>query len=155
MSSTTSAGTTMAISAGTPATFNQAGFEALAFTEIGEVTTVDGNVGRTYNLVTRNPLKTRGTVKKKGSFNSGSITIPLAIDRDDAGQTIAKAALVDDDAYAFCITEPDGTKVYFQGLVTAFPTTYAGVDNILSGTITVEITTDEDGYDFVEVEAEA
>lgn len=153
MNARTSAGTTIAISATLPATFNQAGFEALTFTTIGEVTNVEGNVGRTYNLVTHNPLATRATVKKKGSYNSGSLTCPLAIDRDDAGQLIAQDALLSDNDYAFAITEQDGTVRYFQGIVMSFPVVYGGVDAITTGTLTVEITANDAGLDFVEVAA--
>ena len=153
MTAMTSAGTTLAISAGTPATFNQAGFSALSFTEIGEVTEVGGDVGRSYSLVTHNPLATRATQKYKGSYNSGSLTLPLAIDRADAGQIIAQAALVSDAAYSFALTLQDGAVIYFRGMVMSFPLNAGGVDAITSGTITVEITADDSGNDFVEVAA--
>lgn len=153
MTAQTSAGTTLAISAGNPATFNQAGFEALSFTEIGEITDISGDVGRTYNVVTHNPLKTRATVKKKGSYNSGSYTAPLALDRDDAGQAVARAALASDNDYAFCITEQNGTKVYHLGIVTAFTTSYGNVDQITSGTISIDVTANDSGEDFVVVAA--
>jgi len=151
MTAMTSAGTTLAISAGNPASFNQAGFEALTFTTIGEITSLDGDIGRVYNLVTHNPLATRATVKKKGSYNSGSITIPLAIDRDDAGQIIAQAALLSDSNYSLKVTLQNGRDIYFQGIVMSFPINMGGVDAITSGTITVEITADASGNDFVEV----
>jgi hypothetical protein len=149
MTANTSAGTTLAISAGNPATFDVTGFAALTFTPIGEITSIDGNVGRSYNLVTHSPLATRATRKKKGSFNSGQVTIPLAIDRDDAGQVLANTALNSDNDYSFVITEQDGTKVYYRGLVMSFPTSYGGVDALTTGTITIEITADDDGEDFV------
>lgn len=151
MTAQTSAGTTLAISAGSPATFNQAGFEALTFTTIGEVTSVDGDVGRVYNLVTHNPLATRGTKKYKGSYNSGNMTVPLAIDRSDAGQVIAQAALLSDNDYSLALTLQDGRVIYFQGKVMSFPINAGGVDAITAGTITIEITTDDSGNDFVEV----
>lgn len=153
MTAMTSAGTTLAISAGNPATFNQAGFEALTFTAIGEITSVDGDVGRVYNLVTHNPLATRATVKYKGSYNSGSMTLPVAIDRADAGQVIAQAALLSDANYSFKMTLQDGSVIYCQGKVMSFPLNAGGVDSITSGTITVEITADDSGNDFVEVAA--
>lgn len=153
MTAMTSAGTTIAISAGNPATFNSAGFSALSFTDVGEVTEVSGDVGRVYSLVTHNPLATRATQKFKGSYNSGSITLPVAIDRADAGQIIAQAALVSDDDYSFKLTMQDGAVIYFRGKVMSFPVSMGGVDSITSGTITVEITADDNGNDFVEVAA--
>lgn len=153
MTAYTSAGSTIALSAGSPATFDSPGFGALTFTAIGEVTNIDGNFGRTYNVVTHNPLSTRGTVKKKGSFNSGSLTIQLALDNDNAGQTLAQAALASDNAYAFKVTLQNGDIYYFQGLVTAFPVTVGSVDAITAGSITVEITTHSSGADIVLVNA--
>lgn len=149
MTAKTSAGTTLGISAGNPATFNEAGFEALTYTTIGEVTSIDGDIGRVYNLVTHNPLATRHTGKYKGSYNSGSVTIPLAIDPDDAGQTLALTARDSDADYSFVIEEQDGSFRYFRGKVMSFPVNYGGVDAITAGTITIEITADDDGNDFV------
>ncbi|KPH60353.1 hypothetical protein [Novosphingobium sp. ST904] len=153
MTSRTSAGTTLAISAGRPATFDAAGFGALTKTLIGEITNVDGDLGRVYNLVTHNPLATRATVKKKGSYNSGSLNLTLAIDEDDAGQIIAEAALKSDADYTFELTLQDGAKRYFMALVMSFPTTVGTVDDITTGTINLEITANDDGDDFVKVAA--
>jgi hypothetical protein len=151
MTAQTSAGTTLGISAGSPVTFNEVGFEALApFTLIGEITDITGDLGRVYSLVTHNPLASRATEKYKGSYNSGSATISLAIDRSDAGQILAKAALTSDADYSFCITFQDGSKTYFRGKVMSFPTTPGSVDSIKAGTITIEITADDSGNDFVE-----
>lgn len=150
MTAMTSAGTTLGISAANPATFDEAGFEALTYTPIGEITSIDGDIGRVYNVVTHNPLATRATVKKKGSYNSGSATIPIAVDRDDAGQVLAEAALTSDNNYSFKLTRQDGTIKYFQGIVTAFPEGFGGVDAITVRTLTVEITANDAGADFVE-----
>lgn len=151
MTAMTSAGTTLGISAGSPATFNEVGFEALApYTVIGEITDIGGDVGRVYNLVTHNPLATRHTAKFKGSYNSGSLSLTLAIDRADAGQILAKTALLSNSDYSFKIAFQDGTVTYFRGKVMSFPVNPGNVDSITSGTITIEITADDDGNDFVE-----
>lgn len=151
MTAMTSAGTSLGIVAGSPATFNEVGFETLApYTTIGEITDIGGDIGRVYNLVTHNPLATRATVKKKGSYNSGSMTLSLALDPDDAGQILMEAALLSDAAYSFKLTRQDGTVLYFQGVVMSFPENYGGVDAITTRTATIEITADDDGNDFVE-----
>lgn len=147
----TSAGSTLALVSNAPATFNAAGFGALSFAELGEVTSIDGDLGRTYNVVTHNPLKTRGTVKLKGSYNSGSLTIQLGLDRADAGQIAAQAALASDSAYSFKLTLQDGRIFYFRGLVMSFPVNVSGVDAVTNASITIEITVDASGADFVEV----
>lgn len=153
MSAKTSAGTVLGISAAAPVTFNEAGFEALVYTDIGEITDIGGDIGRVYNLVTQNPLATRATRKFKGSFNSGNAQLSLAIDRDDAGQILAKTALNSDNDYSFCLTLQDGEKLYFRGKVMSFPLNVSNVDSITTGTITIEITSDDDGNDFVEAES--
>lgn len=149
MTARTSAGTILAICAAAPDTFDEEGYDDLEFTPIGEITSIDGNVGRAYNLVTHNPLATRGTKKYKGSFNSGNFTAPLAIDRDDAGQLLAEEALLSDEDFSFVIIEQSGDRVFFRGKVMSFPVVYGNVDAMQTGTISVEITTDDEGYDFV------
>lgn len=150
MTAQTSAGTTLGISAGNPVTFNEAGFEALVFTTVGEITEISGEIGRVYNLVTHNPLAERSTQKFKGTYNSGSVALSLAIDRDDAGQILAKAALTSDADYSFKIVFQDDTVTYFRGKVMSFPVNPGGADSITAGTINIEITADDTGNDFVE-----
>lgn len=151
MTAQTSAGTTLGISAGSPATFDETGFEALApYTLIGEVTDIGGDIGRVYNLVTQNPLSTRATRKYKGSFQSGSMQLSLAVDKSDAGQILAKTALNSDADYSFCLTLQDGAKTYFRGKVMSFPINVGNVDSITTATINIEITADDDGNDYVE-----
>lgn len=146
----TSAGTTIKISAGVPATFNQAGYAALSYTTIGEVTDL-GEFGREYNLVTHNPVGNRGTVKKKGSFNEGSISMQVGLDTDDAGQILAKSASGSDNDYAFELTTQNGDKYYFQAQVMSFKVAVGSVDSITAATITLEIQTSSTGVGVVEV----
>lgn len=149
MTARTSAGTTLGISATLAATFDEAGFDAVTHTTIGEVTDIGGDIGRIYNLVTHMPLASRATVKKKGSYNSGSVTIQLAIDDNDAGQALAEAALTSDANHSFALTLQDGSIRYFEALVMGFPINVGGVDTITNGTLTLEITAQDDGSDFV------
>ncbi len=146
----TSAGTTIKISASNPATFNQAGYEALSFTTIGEVTDL-GEFGREFALVTHNPVGSRGTVKKKGSFNEGSMTLQLGLDTDDAGQILAKAAALSDNDYSFKVTTQSGDVYYFQAQVMSFKVGAGSVDQITAATIQLEITTSTAGVGIVEV----
>lgn len=145
-----SAGSTIAISTAKPATFDGTGYAALTFTAIGEVTDL-GEFGREYNLITHNPIGNRGTVKKKGSFNEGSITLQLALDTDDAGQILAKTASTSDADHSFVITTQNGDKYYFQAQVMSFKTSIGAVDSITSASIMLEITTSNTGVGVVEV----
>lgn len=145
----TTAGTTIGIVAGQPATFDIAGYTALAFVNIGEVTDL-GEFGREYNLVTHNPIGTRATVKKKGSYNEGSIQLQLGLDPDDAGQNLAKTASKSDDDYSFCVTLQSGDKYFFQAQVMSFKIGAGNVDQITAATITLELTSSKTGVGVVE-----
>lgn len=145
----TSAGTTIAISASQPATFDAAGYGALTFTTIGEVTDL-GEFGREYALVTHNPVGNRGTVKRKGSFNEGTMSLSLGLDTDDAGQILAKAASKSDDDYSIEVVLQDGTPYWFQAQVMSFKLGVGSVDQITSATIALELTTNSAGIGVVE-----
>ena len=135
----TSAGTTIAIGDAEPATYDKAGFEALSWTVIGEVTDIP-EFGRLYNLVTHNPLAGRQTVKRKGSFNDGSLTIQYAIDETDAGQT-AIEALIDSDVNQSIRVVLQSTKhIYFVAQIMSNPITIGTVDNITTKSVQLEVT---------------
>lgn len=134
------AGTTIGVSATLPATDDQAGYDALTFTNIGEVTDM-GEYGSVYALVTHNPIGTRRTQKFKGSFNDGSISLGIAESVADAGQVILDAAVASDADYAFAIIAQDGDKDYFQAKVMSKTVNIGSVDSIRSSTAQLEITT--------------
>jgi len=144
-----SAGTTIGLSSSAPATFNAAGYSALTFTNIGEVTDL-GEFGREYNLITHNPIGSRGTVKLKGSFNEGSINMTLGLDTDDAGQILAKTASQSDNDYSFVITTQNGDDYYFQAKVMSFKVNVGSVDSVTTATIMLELTTNSAGVGVVE-----
>lgn len=146
------AGSTLAISADKPVTFDEAGFAALTYLKIGEITDL-GEHGRIYALVTHNPVGSRGTQKYKGSYNSGSKNTGLAVDRDDPGQVLAEAASKSDDDYTYVETDQEGNKEYFLGKVMSFPSGGGSVDAIRATTISIEVTSDKDGNDFLYVPA--
>ena len=157
MATQTVAGARFSISATIPATFNQAGYEAV-FTAspgasvIGDVTD-GGQHGRMYNVVTHNPIGSRGTQKFKGSFNEGQKVFNLAVNPDDAGQSLAITALDSDSDYSFKVLYQDGSADYFQAKVMGFQKSTTGVDTMLTATLTVEITTTTGGVGVVFVDA--
>lgn len=137
----TSAGTTISICATLPATYDEAGYTALAWKEIGEVSDL-GEFGREYNVVKFNPLKTRGTVKRKGSYDEGQVQVQLAKVTTDEGQVIAMTALNSDASQAFKVVLQNGDIFYYTAQVVGFPTNVGSVDQITSGTVKLEIDTD-------------
>lgn len=146
----TSAGSTIKLSASTPATFDASGYNALTYTTVGEANDL-GEFGREFALVTHMPVATRGTQKYKGSWNEGSLTIQLGLDTDDTGQILAKAAALSDNAYSFCVTTQNLDKYYFQARVMSFKVNVGGVDTITAATMVVEITPSSTGVGIVEV----
>lgn len=144
------AGSTLKVSASLPATHNVAGFGALSFTEVGEITNY-GEFGRVYALITHNPVATRATVKMKGSYNEGTMDLQIGLDTDDAGQIIMKAASQSDNDYAFEVTTQNGDKYYFQAQVMSFKVNVGSVDQITTATVALELTTNSAGVGIVEV----
>ena len=131
----TAAGSKIFVSATAPATYDEAGFLALTWTEVGEVTEVP-EFGKSYTVVTHNPLGERQTIKRKGSYDNGEITCPYAYDPDDdAGQVILRAAENSDSSYSFRvdIKNPAVKTVYFSAQVIANTLNIGGTDNIVMG----------------------
>lgn len=148
----TTAGTTLKISASIPATFDAAGYAAIAGTmaKIGEITNL-GEFNREFALVTHNPIDNRGTVKKKGSFNEGSMQLQMGFDESDAGQILLQAAALSDNNYSFLVTLQSGKKFYFQAQVMNFKIGAGSVDQITSATSNLELTTGPNGEGVIPV----
>ena len=137
----TSAGTTLAIGAA-PATYDAAGFAAVTFTAISEITEI-GAFGKKFNVVNHMPIGDRRVVKRKGSYNNGTLSLKMARSRtSDAGQTALRAASESDLSYSFKMTLPNSVVVYFTGQVVDFSTNVGSVDQILGLESTVEIDND-------------
>lgn len=138
----TTAGTTIAIALDTsPATYDEAGFAALTFEEIGEITDA-GEYGRQYALVTHNPIGDRRTVKRKGSYNDGAMTLQMARVPTDAGQTDLQSALDSDLDSSIEVTLQDGTKQYFEAQIMSYTTNLGSVDQITGAMVQIEISND-------------
>lgn len=137
----TNAGTTLAISASSPATYDQAGFAALSFTDVGEVVSI-GEHGSNYALVTHSPLSSRRVQKFKGSVNDGSMAVGLGMDLTDAGQTLllagADGAAVD-VGHAVQITYQDGSIEYFSAKVMSYTRNPSTIDSIVAANTTFEL----------------
>lgn len=141
MSSTTVAGTALAISAGIPATQDGTGYAALTFTEIGGIEKI-GSIGATTNKVEFQPLK-GAKQKHKGSTDYGSLQPSMAHDKADAGQILVRTASAPTNhaLYAFKATYPNGDVRYWQGRVFGYPETVDGADTILMASPMIEIDT--------------
>ena len=137
----TSAGSTLAITAAPPATYTEAGFAALTFKSVSEITDL-GEFGREYAKVEHKPLANRRVVKRKGSFDEGAMSLSLGRDMEDEGQLALRAASNSDASYSYRITLQDGTKFYFSAQCMSFKTRIGGVDDITGATTSLEIDND-------------
>jgi hypothetical protein len=133
-----SAGSTLAISAAAPASEDAAGYNALTWTTIGEITEL-GELGATSNLITHNPVADKITRKLKGARNFGAMNLSMARDTSDAGQTLLRAAAASDNLYSFRLTLQNGYKMMFRGLVMGSPTSVGSVDSVTAMTCNIEL----------------
>ena len=129
----------LSVSAAAPTDFDAAGYVALTFTDVGEVSEIP-EFGAVYTPVTFTPLKTGIVNKFHGELNYGSITIPIGYDSADAGQIILDAALRSKDAISFRETRSDGTIRYIMGKVMSFPRGQS-VGSVNMASCTIEFTT--------------
>lgn len=137
------AGTLIAFSATLPTTFNSVastGYPSETYLTIGEVVSIPA-MGSMNSLATHSPLGEIDVVKGAGSRNHGSITLPLALDADDAGQAAVLAAIRSEGA--FKVTFPDGAVHYTTGIIMGFQTIPGGVNDFVNGSITIELTRPE------------
>lgn len=141
------------ISASTPASFDETGYAALTFTQVGEITDF-GTIGRKSGVATHTPVDTGVTQKFKTSFDEGEMTLSLALDTADAGQVLMEAARDSKLAYSFEITIQEGTKFYFQALVTSFDITLGTVESITNAASTLQITSSKTGVGVIKVLAD-
>jgi hypothetical protein len=132
-----SAGTTISIG-NAPATYDAAGFAAVSYTAIGEVTDV-GEFGKQFNLITHNPIGNRQTKKLRGSFNNGSIQLQMAMDTADAGQDVLLTSLESDNSFSFKVVLQNGTIFYFTGKVMSYVRQIGSVDQVTAATAQIEI----------------
>ena len=137
----TMVGSELAISASLPATDDVAGYAALTYTPIGEVTD-NGEMVANAQEITHETVK-EGIVKKgKGSKNYGTRPVALALDLNDAGQIICEAAFDDNAPYSFRETWQSGVVVYYQAITLSYPYASGGGPNaVRSGTLQQSVTT--------------
>lgn len=145
-------GTIVSISAATPATFNAAGYNALSFTPIGEVTDA-GSAGGTWAEVNYTPIDTAVVRKFKGSRNEGNLPLQVVLDFDDAGQALLNTAYLDKDDYSFSIEYSDGRLRYFQAKVMSFVVSQGGADTMVTASIELGITANDAGVGIIDVSA--
>lgn len=137
----TSTGVLVGLVAAEPATFDQAGFAALTFVNIGELTNVP-EFGPDVQVVTHEPLADGITKKFKGFINYGSVALEAGLDDDDAGQALIEAGVTGGDKnteHSFKLTYPDGAVRYWTGKLFSYTENPGSANSMVSTTVNVEI----------------
>lgn len=132
-------GTTISISATLPATYNQAGYEAVSYTPIGEVTDI-GELGPTADPITHQPIDSGTKFKFKGGYDYGNLALKMAKAVADSGQVILTAASASRNDYTFKIETPDLRDYYFTAKVMDLKTTIGAINQLVGLTANVAIT---------------
>lgn len=137
----TSTGTSFALVDAVPATYDSAGFAALTYVPVAEVTDL-GEFGAVYNKVDHSALERRNIVKRKSMVDYGSISVQLGRDPSDAGQAllIAGADGASRDAiFSIAVTLQDGSISYFTSQIYSYTTNVGAGDQIVGSTVQLEI----------------
>lgn len=130
MTQTTAAKTCLSVSSVLPATHDAVTFAALTWTQVGELSTL-GDLVTQHNPVNFQNLCTGRTTVLKGSEQPILVDVTVALDLDDAGQTIMIAARKSKNAYAFKVTQDNGDIRYFVAFVMSEGARYGGNDDVI------------------------
>lgn len=139
---TSSAGTKVSVSTAKPATLDSAGYSALTYTLVGELSDFSG-YGSEAAVASHTPLTSGRVVKRRGSVNDGSQTLSLALSADDAGQVILEG-LADSnpgtDAHITVKVElVSGAIHYYLAQVISFMINVGNADAITTAECKIEV----------------
>lgn len=122
------------VSAALPATNDAAGFAALSWTKVGELTDIGSVKGRSYNTSKHAPVDTAQQTEKKASYTLPKSDMTVGWDDADAGQILIEAAANSNTAvYSFKLVKQSGKIRYFTSQVMEFVENLGTVDNVVQG----------------------
>ena len=137
----TGTGTTYSVSASLPATYDEAGFDALTFTGVAEGVSIP-SIGPVFEQVDHKALDRRNVVKRKGTVDYGSTDMGLGWSPTDAGQVLliagADGANVD-QVYSHKIEYPTGDVKFFTSQIFSYTTEVADTDSIIGSTVSISL----------------
>tara|TARA_B110000971_G_C19916928_1_gene457250 strand:+ start:251 stop:703 length:453 start_codon:yes stop_codon:yes gene_type:complete len=143
MTVSTVAGAVLSVSAALPATFDAAGYDALTWAPVGEMTDIGAIKGRAYNTSTHAPIGNPQQILKKASYTLPNGEFTVGWDEADAGQVLIEtAANAASATYAFKLAKQDGAIRYFTAQVMQFVENLGTVDNVVQGQFTLLRQTD-------------
>jgi len=147
-----SVGTQFYVSTQLPTTYDETGFGALAWTEVGEVENI-GEFGGDATITEFIPLSSGIVKKRKGSINYGTASLAIGRLGGDTGQGILKDGFDGSNRYqvhSFKMVNSDGATAYFTGVVASFTTTVNDANTVMMVNCNVELDNRvlSDTYDF-------
>lgn len=136
----TSAGSKVFMAAGAPTTEDAAGYNALTWVEIKEITDV-GLVGPEGSVIMHNPVAENVTYKLIGSVNNGVLSLKGARAPTDPGQALLILAQKNAATlkYSVQVRLVDQTKIFAGVLVTSYKTSIGGQSQITGFESNLEI----------------
>lgn len=134
----TSTGVKLYVSAALPATYDAAGYGALTWTEVTNVTTIPA-YGPTAAVVTHQPLSTGVDEKYGGFINYGSVAVEAAFVADDAGQGILRTnALQPNTQIAVRVEYPGNQDDYTVGKCFSGTKNPGSANSMVGSSMTIE-----------------
>lgn len=147
-----SAKTCISVSASNPATHDEPGFSVLTYTQIGELESI-GDITLRRTAISFANLCSGKTSTLKGGEEGVTVDIGVAVDRDDAGQTLMTAAYKSPNLYSFRIEESNGDLIYFEAYVMQDSIRFGGINDVVKGAYTLGISAPASGDTLVIDEA--
>lgn len=134
-------GVLFAVSAGQPATFDDTGYAAMTFTNVGEILTV-GEFGSTVDEIQSQPLATGVTEFFAGFIQYGQMALGLERDADDAGQAILSDHVDGANlrqAFSGELTLPDGEIIYVDIRCFSYTVNVGGANSMIGSAANIRI----------------
>ena len=144
----TGGGSKLSVSAALPATWNKVGFEALTWTQIGNLVNL-GELGKTYNTTNFEPVSNPEIESLPTNYSMGTPAVTYAYPREagyDDGQAIMDAAVDSQDYHSFKVEMQNGTVKYFKARVSSNSLMLGGVSDIQMVTANLQIYTADQGF---------
>lgn len=129
-----------------PATYDEAGYEALTYVECGYITEIP-EFGSSTTVNTLNILGDRVVKKTKGSIDPGTLNVPMGRVTGDVGQAILNVAKDSDLSYTFKVELNDDftpttghpTTFYFTAKVASYTVNIGNSDSTVMASVNVAI----------------
>lgn len=142
MSGFTASGAIISIVEGEPATFDQLGYDALSFIDVGEVISA-GEFGGDTNFADYDTLSNPITQSAPGNKTMVETSLQLAYDISDAGQALIEATSTTGDAtypskFSISFELPNGEKHFSTGFIKNYKPNLSGANDLVGSSCTLK-----------------